>query len=71
MAPGDIAVLMDSHVGIDDDMRSYVMTPGDSGLVISVDGETTTLLISNHIVYVHTFSLEKMPTGSENIRYIS
>jgi hypothetical protein len=67
MMPGDIAVLMDSHVGVDDDMRSYVMTPGDSGLVISIDGETTTLLISNHIVYVQTFSLAKMPMGPENM----
>jgi hypothetical protein len=67
MLPGDIAVLMDSHVGVDDEMRSYVMTPGDSGLVISIDDETTTLLISNHVVYVQTFSLMKMPTEPENI----
>ena len=67
MLPGDIAVMMDSHVGVDDDMRSYVMTPGDSGLVISVDDETTTLLISSHIVYVQTFSLAKMPVDPENI----
>ena len=71
MLPGDIAVLMDSHIGVDDDMRSCVMTPGDSGLVISVDGETTTLLISSHIVYVHSHSLEKMPVGPENIPNIS
>jgi hypothetical protein len=68
MLPGDIAVLMDSHVGVDDEMRSYVMTPGDSGLVISIDDETTTLLISNHVVYVQTFSLMKMPTEPENIQ---
>ena len=68
MLPGDIAVLMDSHVGIDDDMRSYVMSPGDSGLVISISpgGETTTLLMSDAIVYVDTFSLAKMPTAPEN-----
>ena len=67
MRPGDLAVLMDSHVGVDDEMRSYVLTPGDSGLVISVNDETTTLLISNHVVYVQTFSLMKMPTEPENI----
>ena len=71
MLPGDIAVLMDSHVGVDDDMRSYVMTPGDSGLVISIDGETTTLLISSHIVYVNSYSLEKMPVYPENTHNIS
>ena len=57
MLPGDMAVLMDSHVGVDDEMHSYVLTPGDSGLVISVDDETTTLLMSDHIIYVRTFSL--------------
>ena len=67
MLPGDIAVIMASHVGIDDEMRSYVLTPGDSGLVISVDHETTALLISNTIVYVETLSLQKMPTHPENI----
>ena len=66
MLTGDIAVLMDSHIGVDDEMRSYVLTPGDFGLVISVDNETTTLLISNHIVYVQTFSLAKMPIYAEN-----
>jgi hypothetical protein len=65
--PGDIAVMMDSHIGVDDEMRSCILTPGDSGLVISIDGETTALLISNHIVYVHTFSLAKMPVDPENM----
>ena len=71
MLPGDIAVLMDSHVGIDDEMRSCVLTPGDSGLVISIDGETTALLISDTIIYVDTFSLAKMPTAPENEYKIS
>ena len=71
MHPGDIAVLMDSHVGIDDEMRSCVLTPGDSGLVISIDGETTALLISDTIIYVDTFSLAKMPTAPENEYKIS
>ena len=66
MRPGDLAVLMDSHVGVDDEMRSYVLTPGDSGLVISVNDETTSLLISNNIIYVQTFSLAKMPVDPEN-----
>ena len=71
MRPGDIAVLMDSHVGIDDEMRSYVMTPGDSGLVISIDGEITELLISNSIVYVNSYSLQKMSMYPENALDIS
>ena len=66
MVKGDIAVIMDSHVGVDDDMRSYVLTPGDSGLIISKNGETTTLLISGAVVYVQTYSLKKMPTSFEN-----
>ena len=66
MIMGDIAVVMDVHVGVDDEMRSFVLTPGDSGLVISVDDETTTLLIASHIVYVQTFSLAKIPIHAEN-----
>jgi hypothetical protein len=68
MRPGDIAVLMDEHVGVDDEMRSHILTPGDFGLVISIDDETTTLLISNHIIYVQTFSLAKIPIQPENIQ---
>ena len=66
MLPGDIAVIMDSHVGVDDDLRSYVLTPGDSGLIIFMDPETTALLISSTVVYVKTLSLQKMPTSPEN-----
>ena len=66
MLPGDIAVIMDSHIGIGDDMSSYVLSPGDHGLVVTIEEETTTLLMSDHIVYVGTSSLEKMPTYPEN-----
>jgi len=57
---GDIAVLMDEHVGVDDEFYSYVLHPGDSGLVVEITDETTSLLISNHLVYVETRSLEKL-----------
>ena len=60
MKPGDIAVLMDEHVGVDDESYSYVLHPGDSGLVVEIEDETTSLLISNQIVYVMTRSLEKL-----------
>ena len=58
MKPGDIAVLMDEHIGVDDEFCSYILHPGDSGLVVDITDQTTSLLISNHIVYVETQSLE-------------
>ena len=57
---GNIAVLMDQHVGVGDDLTSYVLHPGDSGLVISVDHETVSLLISGHIIYVRRESVEPL-----------
>ncbi len=62
MRAGDIAVLMDEHVGVDDSLRSCVLSPGDSGLVISVydENNTTALLISDVVVYVETTSIEKL-----------
>ena len=58
---GDLAVIMDSHVGVGDDMTSYVLAPGDSGLVLGVEEEVTAILVSNHVIYVETNSLERMP----------
>lgn len=57
---GDIAVLMDQHVGVGDDCTSYVLSPGDSGLVISIENETVSLLIAGHIVYVMRESVESL-----------
>ena len=57
---GDIAVLMDEHVAVNDEMISYILYPGDSGLVIETDEHTTTLLVSNHVIYVETPSLAKL-----------
>ena len=71
MRPGELAVVMDVHVGVGEDMSSYILSPGDSGLVLFLDGETTALLISNHVVYVESRSLEKVPIGDENIGNIA
>ncbi len=60
MRTGEIGVLMDEHVGVGDDLSSYALHPGDSGLVVSVEEETVGLLISGHIVYVRLSSLEKL-----------
>lgn len=60
MKPGDIAVIMDEHVGINDEFVSYVLHPGDSGLVVTDYEGTTLLLISNHLVYVETSSIEAL-----------
>lgn len=60
MIKGDIAVVVDSHIGVDDNFQNYVLTPGDTGLIISKDSKTTTLLISGVIVYVQTYSLKKV-----------
>ena len=51
---------MDEHVGLGHDATSYLLHPGDSGLVIDYDDETTALLISGHIVYVRTESCEEL-----------
>jgi len=60
MVQGDIAVVMDQHVGVGDDLSSYALFPGDSGLVINILGENAALLISGHIIYVCLSSLEKL-----------
>ena len=60
MTRGKLAVLMDEHVGLGHDATSYLLHPGDSGLVIDYDDETTALLISGHIVYVRTESCEEL-----------
>jgi hypothetical protein len=58
MLPGNIGVMMDEHVGVGDDLSSYVLHPGDSGLIIAVERETVSLLITGHIVYVGRESVE-------------
>lgn len=60
MIPGKIGVVMDEHVGLGDDSTSYALHPGDSGLIIENDLYTTTLLISGHIIYVRTDSLQTL-----------
>ena len=60
MVQGDIAVVMDQHVGVGDDLSSYALFPGDSGLIINILGENVALLISGHIIYVCLSSLEKL-----------
>jgi hypothetical protein len=60
MLPGNIGVMMDEHVGIGDDMSSYILHPGDSGLVIAVEQEIVSLLIAGHIVYVGRESVETL-----------
>jgi hypothetical protein len=60
MLPGNMAVIMDEHVGVGDDMSSYVLHPGDSGLVIAVDKEIVSLLITGHIIYVGRESVETL-----------
>tara|TARA_Y100001970_G_C14235723_1_gene861649 strand:- start:676 stop:864 length:189 start_codon:yes stop_codon:yes gene_type:complete len=60
MRAGEIAVMMDEHVGLGIDATSYLLHPGDFGLVIDSDKETTALLISGHIIYVRTESIEKL-----------
>lgn len=64
MLPGDIAVLMDEHVGIGDDLSSYALHPGDSGLVINISGNefngNVALLISGHIIYVCSESVQRV-----------
>jgi len=57
---GDLAAIMDSHVGVGDDMTGYALLPGDSGLVLKVEQDVTALLISNHVVYVETKSLKRI-----------
>ena len=60
---GDMAVLMDEHVGVGDDFSSYALHPGDSGLVLAIssdEDDTVTLLISGHIIYVRASSVEKI-----------
>ena len=58
MRSGEIAVMMDEHVGIGEDTSSYLLHPGDSGLVVESDCTHTILLISGHLVYVLTESLQ-------------
>ncbi len=60
MVQGDIAVLMDQHVGVGEDLSSYALYPGDSGLIIELAGSHVALLISGHIIYVCLDSLEKL-----------
>jgi len=61
MVQGDIAVLMDQHVGVGEDLSSYALYPGDSGLIIELAGpDQAALLISGHIIYVCLDSLEKL-----------
>lgn len=63
---GDIAVLMDCHVGVCDNMGSYALEPGDSGLVVDIiqDHEYRVfqvgLLMSGNIVYVQQASLKPL-----------
>ena len=64
MQLGDIGVLMDSHVGVCDNMGSYALEPGDSGLVVDIiqDQEYQVhqvgLLMLGNIVYVQQASLK-------------
>ena len=63
---GDIAVLMDCHVGVCDNMGSYALEPGDSGLVVDIIEDTeyeisqVGLLMAGNIVYVQQASLEPL-----------
>jgi hypothetical protein len=56
-----MAVLMDEHVGVGDDNATYLLHPGDFGLVISLEEDWAALLISNHVIYVQRTSIEKIP----------
>ena len=64
MQLGDIGVLMDSHVGVCDNMGSYALEPGDSGLVVDIiqDQEYQVhqvgLLMLGNIIYVQQASLK-------------
>lgn len=60
MMPGEIGVMMDEHIGLGDDSTSYALHPGDSGLIIEIDDAMTTLLISGHVIYVCTDSLQTL-----------
>ena len=57
---GKLAVVMDDHVGVDDNLRSYVLRPGDSGLVIykEYQSQTVGLLMYGQIVYVEMKSVK-------------
>ena len=64
MQLGDIGVLMDCHVGVCDNMGSYALEPGDSGLVVDIiqDQEYQVhqvgLLMLGNIIYVQQASLK-------------
>ena len=59
MRNGKLVCLIDEHIGLGADGSSYILTPGDIGIVIqsSEDG-TATLLISGDLVDVKEYSLE-------------
>ncbi len=59
---GELAVIMDEHVGIDDNSRSYALHPGDSGLVVYEEYQTQTvgLLMYGQIVYVEMGSVKSL-----------
>ena len=66
MRLGDIGVLMDCHVGVCDNMGSYALEPGDSGLVVDIveDHEYNVcqvgLLMAGNIIYVQQASLKAL-----------
>ena len=59
MLPGEIAVVMDPHIGIDDAFRTYALSAGESGLVLHVcyEDNTAALFIGDQIIYVDRSSL--------------
>jgi len=59
LLPGDIAVVMDPHTGVDDTFRTYTLSVGESGLVLYIcrEDNTAALLIDNQIIYADRNSL--------------
>ena len=55
---GRMARVIDTHCGVGGDGISYILEPGDVGLVVHTTEGITTLLVCGSLIDVREYSLE-------------